>query len=184
LYIFFLICPEILVWFLCILPTPCLFHDSASHVKSSLTSLPALDLGVPALVCHLQSCLPSLRPCPLWLLLSTHAPFLSPPLPFFQHLRPTLSVTYWPVCALFPLSSELVSFSPCVFSHCTFAPWAFSVFLVPGWQVLVDGCCLSLHRTQILALYFLSSQDESIITNFSWNLELPCFVLLRIRFVF
>lgn len=36
-------------------------------------------------------------------------------------------------------------------------------------------CCQYLHRTQILAVYFLGSQDESIIINFSWNIELPVF---------
>lgn len=36
-------------------------------------------------------------------------------------------------------------------------------------------CFQYLHRTQIFAVYFLGSQDESIIINFSQNIELPVF---------
>ncbi|KAF6084365.1 hypothetical protein HJG60_008636 [Phyllostomus discolor] len=48
-----------------------------------------------------------------------------------------------------------------------FCPWAVGI---TRWI-----CCQYLQRTQTLAVYFLGSQDESIIINFSWNVELPVF---------
>lgn len=62
------------------------------------------------------------------------------------------------------------------YTFCVFAPWAFFYFPCP-WVAGITRwiCCLYLHGTHVLAVYFLGSQDESVIINFSWNIELPVF---------
>lgn len=69
-----------------------------------------------------------------------------------------------------------------LFSHCEFALWAlFFYFPCPRMAGIARWiCCQYLHRTRILAVYFLGSQDESIIINFSWNIELPVFSASKI----
>ena len=99
--------------------------------------------------------------------------------PLLHHLRLLLSVE------LTDLSQLSWSSDSCSALHlCCFLPVPFVhllrelFFYFPcPWVAGISRwiCCLYLRRTQVLAVYFLGSQDESIIINFSWNIELPVF---------
>lgn len=65
-------------------------------------------------------------------------------------------------------SPNLRCFVPGLFSYCALVSWALFLFSC-SWVVGITRwiCFQYLHRIQILAVYFLGSQDESIIINFS-----------------
>lgn len=166
---------------------PAFFYDSASHQECSMFSFPSVSLGVP---------LPS-RPPAVWSCYHLLVLVFPPSPARFCHFPwgDDFCITLLLSVALPGLSWASSSSNSCS-AHCIYCyflptPFVyllhgpFSIFLVPGWQALLDEFvgCICMEPTSLLCISWVARMNQLLLT-FLGTLSFLCFLLLRIRWVF